>query len=412
MPVRSFRTENGLKVILHPTGDHGRIHMRMQYSVGEGDVPLGGLAHLTEHMMFEGSRHVSGYDELLNQVGGESNAWTGADQMVFTSTFPAGALDLALFLESDRMAWLCDGLDEADLQNQKSVLSQEVFSELAAPAGTYDDILRSLVFRKHPLGSPVIGDIMSVTDFELDDICEFSEKWLIPSNAALVLAGDIEPDQVQRKVIHWFSDVPSPEVPAKQSWVDVYRSQNPHFFHFGSKQYLYVAWPTVPRGHEDEIAIDFALDLLVHSADGLLNRHGVRADGWVENGRFGGMFALRISGETQSSMKTSVLKQLGALSSLDTDDLEPFFDRIKAVHIRALESLEIRGRILGKCLEAERSHDDANCLREDLKKRLSLNTDDLSRVVTKWLSPERAIYLSVVTDKEEALVNGVEVSAP
>ncbi|MEZ4238392.1 MAG: insulinase family protein [Myxococcota bacterium] len=160
--------------------------------------------------MFEGSADVpvDKFDEWLSAGGGDNNAYTSADETAYVMSFPSGALDLALFLESDRMGFLDAGLTAENLENQQKVVLQERAESYAEPNGRDSDAMDRLSWPDgHTYHHPVIGTVADVEGFTLEGVRGFWGAHYRPSNAVLAIVGNFDADEALARVRHWFSDV-------------------------------------------------------------------------------------------------------------------------------------------------------------------------------------------------------------
>ncbi|MFK7929355.1 MAG: M16 family metallopeptidase, partial [Myxococcota bacterium] len=213
--------DNGMRVILEQQDRTDVMAVYLHVGVGSRDERDGerGMAHLFEHLMFEGSEHAAGntYDELLTAAGGDNNASTSEDETDYEVSLPSGALELALFLESDRLGYLPAGLTQAALDNQKDVVLEERARDYGAGHGRDTDALTHLLFVEgHPYHIPAFGTVSDVRGFTLEGIRAFHKRWYQPSNVILSIVGNVEPAHALKRVEHWFSDVPSGSVPDRQ----------------------------------------------------------------------------------------------------------------------------------------------------------------------------------------------------
>ena len=217
--------DNGLRVLLLPDLRTDTVALHLTFGVGSRDEASDehGCAHLFEHLMFEGSAHVprDQFDTWLSAGGGENNAFTDVDQTAYVMTFPSGALDLALFLESDRLGFLDAGLDPENLANQQQIVLQERAEGYAEPNGRDTDVLMRLLFPPdHPYHHPTIGTVAAIEGFDLDGVRAFWERHYRPNNAALVLVGRFDTDhaldpdgpEAERFVLDYLVDVTLHEV--------------------------------------------------------------------------------------------------------------------------------------------------------------------------------------------------------
>ena len=213
VPVEEFTLPNGLHVILHEDHTVPIVHTNIWYLVGSSyEVPgKTGFAHLFEHLMFEGSGHVAEgeFDHLLETVGGNNNASTSKDRTNYYTTVPSTALELPLFLESDRMGYLLDKMTPDVVDNQRDVVKNEMRqSYLNRPYGrAWLEVYPLMYPEGHPYHWPVIGSMDDLSAAGYDDVAGFFKKFYVPNNASLVIAGDIDMAQTKQWVTKWFSDV-------------------------------------------------------------------------------------------------------------------------------------------------------------------------------------------------------------
>jgi zinc protease len=215
VPYTMFTLPNGLTVILHEDHSVPQIAVNVWYHVGSARERPGrtGFAHLFEHLLFEGSAHVreGEFDRLLEAAGGSNNGSTTEDRTNYFETVPSNALDLALFLESDRMGYLLDVVTPALVDGQRDVVRNERRQVIEnAPYGKGLVRLTELLYPKdHPYHWPVIGYMEDLGAATHEDVIEFYQQYYGPGNASLVLAGDIDPAHARQRVEHWFRDVPA-----------------------------------------------------------------------------------------------------------------------------------------------------------------------------------------------------------
>lgn len=206
----SFTLANGLKVIVHEDHSAPIAAFNLLYKVGarDEDPEKTGFAHLFEHLMFGGSKHVPEYDEPLQKVGGDNNAFTSNDITNYYITLPSSNLETAFWLESDRMLSL--SFDPKVLEVQRSVVIEEFKQRyLNQPYGDAWLKLRPLAYKEHPYRWATIGkEISHIEKATMDDVKEFFFKYYLPNNAVLVVAGDVTLSEVKKLSEKWFSDIP------------------------------------------------------------------------------------------------------------------------------------------------------------------------------------------------------------
>jgi zinc protease len=220
VPFTQFTLPNGLHVILHEDHTVPVVSVNTWYHVGSAREKPGrtGFAHLFEHLMFEGSAHVKPgeFDVLLEGVGGENNGSTANDRTNYWENVPSNALQIPLFLDSDRMGYLVDSLSPERVEAQRSVVMNERRESYEnRPYGMADIVLNEMLFPPgYPYHWPVIGYMEDLKAATYDDVVDFFTKYYGPNNASLVVAGDIDPAATRALVEKWYSDVKRGELVA------------------------------------------------------------------------------------------------------------------------------------------------------------------------------------------------------
>lgn len=213
-----FVLTNGLRVYVHEDATTPIAAVNILYNVGSRDEDPGktGFAHLFEHLMFGGSEHIPNYDEPLQKVGGENNAFTSADITNYYITLPSTNLETAFWLESDRMLSL--SFDPQVLAVQQKVVIEEFNQRyLNQPYGDVWLKLRPLAYQVHPYRWATIGkDISHIENATLDDVKAFFFKYYVPNNAVLVVAGNVTVEQVMQLCKKWFEPIPAGEPYVRQ----------------------------------------------------------------------------------------------------------------------------------------------------------------------------------------------------
>ena len=219
-----YTLPNGLTVILTPDRRLPIVGVNLWYHVGGANETPGrsGFAHLFEHLMFQGSKHRTGNEQdfagLLEAAGSSDlNASTWNDRTNYFETLPANRLELSLWLESERMAFLLDGLDQTKLDTQRDVVRNERRQSVEnTPYGKAEVRVVELLFPKpHPYHGAVIGSHEDLQAATLEDVKSFFRTFYVPTNASLVIAGDFDPVQARALVDKYFGPIPrAPRPPA------------------------------------------------------------------------------------------------------------------------------------------------------------------------------------------------------
>ena len=206
---------NGLQVIL--SEDHATpvVHVEIWYHVGSKDERKGrtGFAHLFEHIMFEGSAHVpeGDFDNLLEGVGGTNNGSTNTDRTNYFETLPVNQLEIALWLEADRMGFLLEAVTQEKFEVQRETVKNERGQRVDnQPYGrAFETLSKALYEQDHPYYWPVIGWLEDLNRADVNDLKRFFLRWYGPNNAALTIGGDIDPIATLELVNKYFGGIPA-----------------------------------------------------------------------------------------------------------------------------------------------------------------------------------------------------------
>lgn len=208
-----FTLANGLRVLVHEDQTTPMAVLNILYDVGARDEEEGrtGFAHLFEHLMFGGSINIPSYDEPLQRVGGENNAFTSNDITNYYITLPAANIETAFWLESDRMLSLA--FSEKSLETQRNVVCEEFKQRyLNQPYGDVWLKLRPLAYQKHPYRWATIGqDLAQIENAKMEDVKAFFKKHYNPQNAILVVGGNVKTEEVKALAEKWFGPIPAGE---------------------------------------------------------------------------------------------------------------------------------------------------------------------------------------------------------
>ncbi|QDU64191.1 Protease 3 precursor [Planctomycetes bacterium Pan216] len=275
-----YRLGNGLEVVLHQDRAIPIVAVNLWYHVGsKNESPtLTGLAHLFEHLMFEGS---AGYDDEyfkpLQEAGGSINGSTSNDRTNYYEVVPSNFLERALWMEADRMGRLLPVLSEAKLENQRSVVQNERRQRIDnQPYGRASEVMAKQLYPDdHPYSWPVIGWMEHIEAATLQDAKDFFETYYRPSNASLVVAGDFEAPTTKDWIERYFGGIPDGSKPPIQEVIEspLDGSRSTELEDRVALPRLDLAWPGITRFHADEPALDFAAQVLAgRSKDSRLKR--------------------------------------------------------------------------------------------------------------------------------------------
>ncbi len=225
IPFQKYVLKNGLTLIVHEDHKAPIVAVNVWYHVGSKNEKPGktGFAHLFEHLMFNGSEHFNDeYFKPFEKVGATGmNGTTNNDRTNYFETVPVNALDLALWMESDRMGHLIGAIDQAKLDEQRGVVQNEKRQGENQPYGKVWTWLAENTYPKgHPYSWTVIGSMDDLNAASLEDVHEWFKNYYGAANAYLVIAGDVDAQKVKEKVEQYFGDIPSgPPVARQDVWV-------------------------------------------------------------------------------------------------------------------------------------------------------------------------------------------------
>ena len=224
LKFEKYVLDNGLQVILHEDHSLPTAAVNVWYHVGSKNEKPGrtGFAHLFEHMMFQGSQnHDTDYFLPLQKVGGQVNGSTNNDRTNYWENVPGDQLEMALFLEADRMGWLLPALTQEKLDNQRDVVKNEKRQGENRPYAKSRDLLLELMYPTgHPYSWSVIGSMEDLSAASREDVSEFFRLYYAPNNASLCVAGDFDPAQVRDWIAKYFGTIPPGRpVDRLESWI-------------------------------------------------------------------------------------------------------------------------------------------------------------------------------------------------
>jgi zinc protease len=264
-----FTLPNGLRVILHEDHSTPIVAVNVWYHVGSKNEVVGrtGFAHLFEHMMFQGSGHYDNdYFRPIQEAGGTLNGSTNTDRTNYWEVVPSNYLEMALWLESDRMGYLPDAMTMEKLNNQRDVVKNEKRQNYDnQPYGLSQAAISELLYPKdHPYNWLTIGSLDDLTAASMEDVKDFFRRFYVPNNASLVVAGDINPKQARQLVEKYFG--PLKQGPAKTP-VNAPQPKIDHEIRASmednvSVPRLSLIWMSMPAWAPDEAALDTVATVL------------------------------------------------------------------------------------------------------------------------------------------------------
>lgn len=433
VPYTMFTLPNGLTVILHEDHTTPTVSVNTWYHVGSGREKPGrtGFAHLFEHLMFMGSGNVpeGKFDQWLEAAGGNNNGSTSEDRTNYFEDVPSNALELPLFLESDRMAYLLKSMTEEDVNLQRDVVKNERRQNYEdAPYGMASIILGENLFPPdHPYHWPTIGYMEDLSAASYEDVVEFFRSYYGPNNASLSIAGDIDPVRTRALVEKWFADVPAgrPVPPLAPPAAELTEEKRLFTEDKVSLPRLYMAWLTPAVFHPGDAELDLLANVLAGGKNSRLYRRLVYelqiaqdVEAYQGSQALGSTFLIvstARAGHTLTEIETVINEEIGKLKTVapGARELGRAVNRFEASF---LDRLEMVGGFSGKA-ELLNSYyvrtGNPDYFQEDLARYRAIDPQDLSAVALTFLREEARVVLSIVPagKKDLASGNGKEVKA-
>ena len=414
-----FTLANGLRVILHEDHSVPLVSVNMWYHVGSAREKTGrtGFAHLFEHLMFMGSGHVppGEFDSWLEGAGGGNNGSTSNDRTNYWINVPSNSLELALFLESDRMGYLLDTMTPKTVDAQRDVVKNERRQNVEnQPYGMADIALGEMLYPKgHPYHWPVIGYMEDLSAASYDDVVAFFRKYYVPSNASLVVAGDIDPVATRRLVEKWFSDVkPGPKAaPIANPGAALASVQKKTITDRVQLPRLYLAWITPALFAPGDAALDVVSSVLTSGKNSRLYKRLVYDMQIAQSVQaFQGSMALQSTfvieatprpGHTVEELQKVIDEEIAKLQQ-EPPSMREVQRALNQYEASFYDRMERVGGFGGKADQLNAYYTntgDPDWFNEDLARYRSLSPSDVSAAAAEFLPAARRVELTVMPER-------------
>jgi len=416
LPYEKYNLNNGLEVILHKETSLPLVSVNIWYKVGSAYEQKGktGLAHLFEHMMFQGSENVPKemHFRYIQEAGGTLNGSTNFDRTNYYEKLPSNSLELALWLESDRMGHFLSALTQEKLDNQKSVVANERLERYDnQPYGlAWEIVLKNLYPEGHPYSWATIGYLEDIKKYKLEDVQDFFRMHYTPDNAALVIAGDIEINKTKNLVDKYFGSIVPSLQKKEPAIIDFRINKNIVVEHLDNVQLerLYLAWHTDKIYTDDDPKLDVLADILSGSKNSRLYKRLVFDEeisqdisAFQFSGKFGGMFMIISTakpGIALERLKQIIFDEIETVIKRGVEDKELIKTKnsIKASYIYSMQSLD---NIADRLNMYNFYLNEPNKFNFDLLRYNKITNKDVSDVCRKYLS-NPFVELRVISSKK------------
>jgi zinc protease len=411
---------NGLEVIFHQDRSMPLVSVNVWYHVGSKDEVPGrtGLAHLFEHLMFEGSKHHnSSHFEPLQEVGATLNGSTTTDRTNYWENVPSNYLELALWLEADRMGFLLDTLDQRRLDLQRDVVKNERRQSYEnRPYGKASLDLQGAIYPSpHPYHWPVIGFMDDLDAATLEDVHAFHRRYYAPSNASLTVAGDFDTAMARELVERYFGDLSSGHTlpPKTPLALPLPASANLTVYDRVTLPRCYFAWPTVPRFHRDEAALSLLAAILGDGKSSRLHQRLVYEGRMAQSasahngaaelaGDFGIDATVALGYETdQVESETRAIIESMRSAPPSEEEMARARNRIEWKHVRQMANVGGFGGRANRLNSFNVFAGNPDLINTDLDRFLAAKANDVWRVANEYLT-DRQVRLTVLPEPAQA----------
>ena len=418
----TFTLDNGLTVVVHEDRKVPMVAVNIWYHVGSKNEKPGktGFAHLFEHLMFNGTENYNAeYFEPFEKIGAtDQNGTTNSDRTNYFQNVPTNALDLALWMESERMGHILNVIDQDKLDEQRGVVQNEKRQGENQPYGQVWNAIGEAVFPKgHPYSWSVIGSMDDLNAATLDDVKEWFETYYGPTNAVLALAGDIDVETAKIKVQEYFGDIPGgPPLTKPKKWIAKRSEQTREVMEDNVPQTrIYKVWNVAEDGTNEAQALDLASSTLAGSKNSPLYQELVYKTG-LASGVSAFYYGREIAGLFVIVATVASGQDPDEVEKVIDDTLEKYLQRgpdtkllknIKTSSISSLTNgLQRIGGFGGKSdilATYQTLYGDAGAFREQLSIYLNTSAVDIKKAANKWLTSGDYV-LSIVPAKKTSVV--------
>jgi len=406
-----FTLANGLKVLVHEDATTPMAVLNILYDVGarDEDPEKTGFAHLFEHLMFGGSVNIPNYDEPLQRVGGENNAFTSNDITNYYITLPAENIETAFWLESDRMLSLA--FSEKSLDTQRNVVSEEFKQRyLNQPYGDVWLKLRPLAYKKHSYRWATIGKELShIENATMDDVKAFFKKHYTPQNAILVVGGNVKTEDVKKFAEKWFEPIPAgdkynrdliqeePQTKARKETVKANVPLNA----------IYMAFKMPGRLNQDYYAFDLLSDILSRGQssrlyNSLLKEQKLFSDinAYISSSLDPGLFIVEgklVEGVKTEAAEKAIWAELDKLKTELVADAELTKVKNKVESVLVFSEMSLLDKAMN--LAYYELLGDAALLNQETEEFLKVKAEDIKRISNETFNPDSSSTLYYLTEE-------------
>jgi zinc protease len=417
-----YTLANGLQVILSVDRKIPAVNVNLWYHVGSKNEAPGktGFAHLFEHMMFQGSKHVVGeYLQLAEQAGanlraGGVNGTTSQDRTNYFETVPSSSLEYALWLESDRMGFLDDALTEEKFRNQQDVVKNEKRQGDNNPYAVLQYLVSENLYPVgHPYAHTVIGSIDDLTNATLDDVRSFFNTWYVPNNCTLTLVGDFDPAEAKQLIKKYFGPL-APGEPLSRPGVNIpvlASTKRVHAKDRSPQGLLVLVYPTPQMFSREEAPLDAAATVLGGGKSSILYKRLVRelelaTSVAVYNScsEISGEFTIRVQarpGKSLEEIRTVIDEEIAAFAKRGPtpEDLQRERAQRAMDFISGLERIGGFGGVADRLNQYNTFLGTPDYFQQDYDRYMKVTAADVTREFTRWIAQAHRLEVYITPEQ-------------
>ncbi|MBN8703479.1 MAG: insulinase family protein [Bacteroidetes bacterium] len=430
IPYEKYKLSNGLTIIVNEDHSDPKAYVAVTYKVGSNRETIGktGFAHLFEHMLFQGSKHVKDeqHEKIIVDAGGQMNGNTNFDRTHYFEVLPSNNVEAAMWLEADRMGYFLDSLTSRKFEIQRDAVKNEKGQGDNRPYGLVAEMLFQNLFPyKHPYSWLPIGYIEDLNRVQVEDVRNFFLRWYGPNNAILTVAGDVDTKQVVAWAEKYFGNFKQcPPVTKMKPNSPILPTNK--YASYRDNVYLPItirALPTVPQYHKDEPALNLLADMMGGGEASIMYKKFVKSEKALsvsvvaENLELAGFFQVEVDCYAPDDLLNPNLDKLfNDNESLLKETFEEFektgitdeaLQRSKAKKetgiIASIQDIEDKAQIL---IDWERLASKGYNLQDELDRYKNVTKDDITRVFNKYIKGAGAAVINVYpnyTDKKDTI---------
>lgn len=432
LPERPFdyhlaELDNGLKIVTLEDHSAPIAAVQLWYHVGSKDERPNrrGFAHMFEHMMFRGTENIGpkAHFEYIRKVGGWTNAYTSFDNTTYIQTVPSNQVEMVMWLEAERMAFL--KINDGYFDTERNVVAEEYRLGREQPYGTAAEKLLSQVFTKHPYRWSPIGDMDELRAASADELQAFWETYYVPNNATLVVAGDVDHEEVEKMAEQYFGFIPRYPEPPRVTVKEPVQTEAKKITikeRNGPVPVVALGYRTVPMGHPDELELEMLGTILGGGESSRLYRDLVTdrelamvalSAGFAleDDGLFGAAAVLSPFGSDQDDVIAAIREHLVRIREEGVTDDE----------LRKAKTTMLRNSVFGQTTvgakaqrigEAIVLQEDIDSVNREFAEIRDMTTEDLQRAAKEYIRDEREIEVRIKPNMLGFIVDQITKDEP